>query len=152
MNRRVFLQGMLAGAEWAVLATAGLLRPRIVLAEWPATAFTARSVTDALRALTAGAPVTTSADILIRMADEAEDGRTVPLEVISKLTGTHTIALLSEKNPFPALALFTLTPAVTPHLHTRIKVGESGRVIALIEAEGRFYQTFHPIKVAPGAC
>lgn len=152
MKRRAFLNTLLAGAQCAALMAAGLLRPQTVLAEWPAAAFTAQSVETALRALTGGAPIAESDAVVLKMADAVEDGRTVPLEIISRLSGTQTIAVLSEPNPFPAMARFTLTPAVAPHLHTRIKVGGSGLVIALVEAEGRFYRTAHRITAPEGAC
>lgn len=152
MQRRVFLQAVLTAIGYAALVGAGLLKPRAVLARWPSTAFHAQTLDAAMRALTGGAAVTASDAVVIKMAEQAQDGRTVPLEVISELPDTRSIALFSEKNPFPALSRFELTAAVVPALSTRIKVGGSGRIIALVEAGGHYYSATHQIQVSAGGC
>lgn len=152
MVRRIFLQAVLTGAAYATLAGAGLLKPQTVLARWPSDVFHAQTLDAALYALTGGAVITASDGVVLKMAEQAQDGRTVPLEVISRLPDTRSIALLSEQNPFPALSRFELTAAVAPALSTRIKVGGSGRIIALVEAGGRYYSTTHRIEVSTGGC
>lgn len=152
MKRRTLLKAAVAGAQCALLIGAGLLRPQQVLAAWPVAAFNAESLDAALFALSGGLPITDSDAVILNVAAQADDGRTVPLEVISQVPGTRSIALLSEKNPFPALARFDLTPAVAPQLSTRIKMGGSGKVVVLVEADGRYYSTSRQVEVAAGGC
>lgn len=152
MKRRTLLRATIAGAECVLLISAGLLKPQQVLAAWPAWAFNAESLDAALAALTGGIPITDSHAVILNMPAQADDGRTVPLEVVSHVRGTRSIALLSEKNPFPALARFDLTPAVAAKLNTRIKMGGSGKVVVLVEADGRYYSTSRQVEVAAGGC
>lgn len=152
MQRRTFLGATLAAAECALLAGAGLLKPQRALAAWPAAAFNAETLDAALRALSGGAPISDSDAIVLQAPEQAADGRTVPVDVISNIPGTRSIALLSEKNPFPALSRFELTPAVSPSLSARIKMGGTGKVVALVEADGRYYSTSRRVEVAVGGC
>ncbi len=152
MHRRTLLRASLIAAEFALLAGAGLLKPRQVLAAWPAPAFNAENLDAALKALSGGAPITDSDALVLSAPEQAADGRTVPVEVISNIPGTRSIALLSEKNPFPALSRFDLTPAVTATLAVRIKMGGSGKVVALVEADGRYYSASRRVEVAVGGC
>ena len=67
INRRTFLKGTVAGSVLAVAASAGLLTPtRVLAAAWPAAAFEAKSVDDALKGLYGNSAATDSKDIAIK--------------------------------------------------------------------------------------
>lgn len=152
MNRRVFLKFSITGAQLPVLLGGGLLRPTRVLAHWPADAFSSGRLEEALDLLTAGARVEPSDAVTIEAKDIAEDGATVPVVVRSRLPGTRTVFLLAEKNPNPALGRFDLTPFVEPLVDTRIKLSESGRVIAIVQVHGGYFSASKQIEVRAGGC
>ena len=91
MKRRTFLKGSLAGSAVAVAVGAGLLTPTTVMAAWPAKAFDAKSVPDALTSLVGGSSMTDSGDISIKAPDIAENGAVVPVSVTTKLGSLESI-------------------------------------------------------------
>ena len=92
IRRRTLRAGGGAGLL-ALLAAAGIVSPGELLASnRNKTAFDVKTVQDGLKALGASAPAT-SADILIRAADIAENGAVVPVGVESKIPGTESIAM-----------------------------------------------------------
>jgi sulfur-oxidizing protein SoxY len=152
MQRRLFLKASLTAAEIAIVAALGLLTPRNVIGKWRADVFNASNPADALRRLTGGLPVKKTDAISLEVPAIVEDGRSVQIKVRSTLAGVDAITLLSEKNPNPVVGAFQLEPEVMPVIDTRIKMGGSGYVIALVRADGRFYSTQRRAKVTAGGC
>ena len=151
MRRRTLRAGGGAGLL-ALLAAAGIVSPGELLASnRNKTAFDVKSVQDALKALGVSAP-TTSADILIRAADIAENGAVVPVGVESKIPGTESIAILVDKNPSPLAASFDIPAGTEPSVTTRVKMGQTSDVYALVKANGKYYMTKKEIKVTIGGC
>ncbi|WP_338415458.1 thiosulfate oxidation carrier protein SoxY [uncultured Sphaerotilus sp.] len=132
-----------------VLAGIGLLSPTQVLASSDP-AFAAKSLEDALKLL--GATPTPSADILLTSPDIAENGAVVQVGVQSKLPATQEIHLLVEKNVNPLVASFTLNEGVAPFVQTRVRMGQSTLVWALVKADGRWYSASKESKVTLGGC
>jgi len=153
MNRRLFLaSGSCVAAQLSVALTTGLVMPNRVLAQWPADAFFTSNLDEAVATLTGNTPVEVSSDILIQARAIAEDGSTVPIAVRSHLPNTRTIAVLSEKNPNPAIARFQLGPGLEPYISTRIKMAGTGHVIALVETDQGFFSAKKRIQVTAGGC
>ena len=152
MNRRLFLKSATAATQLTVALALGLLRPVRVLAEWPADGFHATTLGDAITGMTGGAPTTPSAAVEIEANNIAENGASVPVGVRSRLAGTRSIVILSENNPNPAVARFTLNPRMEPSVNTRIKMGATGDVVALVQADGGFYTARKRIQVTAGGC
>jgi len=152
MQRRTFLQGSLAGGAVAVAVGAGLLSPRSVLAAWPEGAFTAKSVQDAMSGLFGSADNTASSDIKIKAPDIAENGAVVPVSVSTSIGGTSKIALIAEKNGAPLAASFNLGKGTKGFVSTRIKMGKTSDVIAIVEAGGKRYSARKNVKVTIGGC
>ncbi len=152
MKRRIFLQATLTTAQLALAIGSGLLVPRRVLAAWPSAAFHATSPDQAIHALLEGAPLEFSDAVHIEASNIAEDGRSVPVVVHSEIPDTVTISILSEKNPYPAVASFNLSPQVDPFVSTRIKMGGAGHVVAVVTAKGRHYYAKKRIQVTAGGC
>jgi sulfur-oxidizing protein SoxY len=151
MRRRTLKAGGSAGLL-ALLAAAGIVRPgEIFAADWNKAAFDVKNTQEALKALGASGPAN-SGDITIRAADIAENGAVVPVGVESKIPGTQSISILIDKNPFPLAATFDIPPGTDPLVTTRIKMGQTSEVFALVKADGKFYVTKKEIKVTLGGC
>ncbi len=140
------------GGVLALLFAAGVLKPGESLAQaWNESAFSMKTVPDAMRALGAQSPAVSDA-ILIKAPEIAENGAVVPVAVESRLPGTESITLLIEKNPQPLAASFGIPAGTDANVATRVKMGQSSDVYALVKADGRFYVTKKEIKITLGGC
>lgn len=140
----------LLGALAAVLA-AGLLKPIAALAAWNKAAFASKSSADALNSLgTQGAEA--SNVIVIDAPQIAENGAVVPVEVMSKIPGTTSIAVLVEKNPYPLVAKFDFMEGALPFVKINAKMGETSDVRVVATAGGKHYTATKEIKVTIGGC
>ena len=151
MQRRTFLKGTLAGSAVAVAVGAGLLSPSMVLA-YPKDAFAAKTVQDALSGLFGSADTTPSGDITIKAPDIAENGAVVPISVTSSIGGISDISIIAEKNGTPLAANFKLSSAAKGNVSTRIKMGKTSNVIAVVKAGGKAYSARKEVKVTIGGC
>lgn len=147
-SRRAFLRqtGLLG-----LVASALTLAPRLALAAWSKAAFDAKNLADALKALGVEAP-TESADVQVLASDIAENGAVVPVQAISKIPDTTQISFLVEKNPTTLAAQFDLGPDMLADVSTRLKMGQTSKVIALVKAGGKYYTGSKEIKVTLGGC
>ena len=152
MKRRTFLKGSLAAGTVGAAVGAGLLTPRMVLAAWPASAFQAKTVDDALDGLMGSHQLEGSDKISIRAPDIAENGAVVPVSVTSTLEGVESISIIAEKNSSPLTASFSLGKGTLPDVSTRIKMGKTSSVIAVVKAGGKLYSTGKEVKVTIGGC
>ncbi len=112
--------------------------------------FEATSMEDVLRAL-GSTPIDSDAIDLV-LPDLSENGAIVPVSVASSLEGTRRIALLVESNPFPLAARFDIAPSTEPFVSTRLKLAQSGTVVAIVEANGRLYSMSRDTRVVLGGC
>ena len=76
----------------------------------------------------------------------------MPIGVTSKLPKTESIAILVEKNPNMLAASFDIPHGTEPSLTTRVKMGQSSNVYALVKADGKYYVACKEIKVTLGGC
>ncbi len=152
VKRRSTLKAGGSAGLLALLAAAGIISPGEVLAaDWNKAAFEGKSMQDALKALGASSPATSS-DIVIRAADIAENGAVVPVGVESRIPGTQSISILVDKNPSALAASFDLPAGTEPSVTTRVKMGQTSDVYALVKADGKFYMAKKEIKVTLGGC
>jgi len=153
-GRRTLLKGAGSGALLALMAAAGLFRPGSAWADWNKQAFEVKnSLNDAVRALGGSGAPAQSAQIAIKGPDIAENGAVVPFEVTSKIPGTQNIALLVEKNPNILAANFAIPEGTDPWINTRIKMGQTSNVFAVVKAaDGKFYYASKEVKVTLGGC
>ena len=150
-QRREALKSGGALGLFGVLVAAGLITPEVAQAAWDKAAFDAKTMDDALKALGAGKPAD-SKDVQINAPDIAENGAVVPVAVKSTLPGTEFIAILIEKNPSMLAASFTLPAGTMADVSTRVKMGQTSNVFALVKAGGSFYMVSKEIKVTLGGC
>ena len=136
----------------AMLFAAGILKPDQALAQgWNESAFTMKTLPDAMRAVGAHSPAASDA-IVIKAPSIAENGAVVPISVESKLPGTESITLLVEKNPTPLVASFAIPAGTEGNVSTRVKMGQSSDVYALVKADGKFFMAKQEIKITLGGC
>lgn len=151
--RRTLLKG--AGATGAIAAavTAGVLKPSQVLAaEINRLAFDAKDVASALKAAGAG-NAAESKEIVIRAPDIAENGAVVPVEIVSNIPNTISLAVVVDKNPFPLTTAFDFANGAVPEMALRVKMGQTSLVEALAKtSDGKFYIAKKEVKVTVGGC
>jgi sulfur-oxidizing protein SoxY len=152
-NRREALKGTGGLAVLGLAAAAGLFRPGSAWAQqgWNKDAFATKSLNDTVKAM-GGATAVESKDIAIVSPDIAENGAVVPFTITSKLPKTEQLALLVEKNPNVLAASFNIPQGTEPSVNTRVKMGGTSNVIALVKADGKFYYTTKEVKVTIGGC
>jgi sulfur-oxidizing protein SoxY len=151
-NRRIFLKGSLAGSAVAVALGAGLLVPGQVLAAWPKGAFEAKSVNDAMNGLVGTDLSEASSSIEIKAPDIAENGAVVPVTVTADIPNVESISVIAEGNGTPLAASFILAAAAQPNVSTRIKMGKTSNVLAVVKADGKIYSARKEVKVTIGGC
>jgi sulfur-oxidizing protein SoxY len=152
IKRRVFLKGSLAAGTVGVAVGAGLLAPQAVVAAWNEKAFKAESVDDALAAAMGEASNTASDAIKIKAPDIAENGAVVPVSVSTDMADVESIALLAEGNNTPLVATFTLGEGAIADVSTRIKMGKTSDVIAIVKSGGKLHSARKSVKVTIGGC
>lgn len=152
MKRRVFLKGSLATGAVGMAVSAGLLTPRESLAAWAKEAFEAKDVNSALSGLFGTSDLTGSDKIKIKAPDIAENGAVVPISVTADIDGAESISILAEKNASPLSASFTLGKGTEAYVSTRIKMGKTSSVIAVVKANGKLMSAGKEVKVTIGGC
>lgn len=90
--------------------------------------------------------------IELSLPDFTENGALVPVSVTSKLPGTEEIAIVVESNPFPLVVRFAMSPDTEPSISTRVRLAQSGSVLAVVKAEGKLYSAVGQTKVTVGGC
>lgn len=149
--RRNVLKSAAGAGTVAVAVAAGLLKPTMAMASAPRSAYEAKNVGDVLKNLGATAPVD-SKDITIKAPDIAENGAVVPVEVTSGIAGTSSIAIIAEKNASPLAADFDLMGGAQGFISTRIKMGQTSLIRAVVKAGGKTYTAAKEVKVTIGGC
>jgi len=152
MERRTFLKGTLATSTLAIAASAGMLSPRSVLAAWPKSAFEAKSVEGALDSLLGSSATSASGDIKIKAPDIAENGAVVPITITTNISGVESISIVTKNNGTPLAASFNLSTNAKGFISTRIKMGKSSDVMAVVKAGGKSFTAQKNIKVTIGGC
>jgi sulfur-oxidizing protein SoxY len=149
-TRRQLLKGAASASVLATAVAAGLLRPGQVLAAWNEAAFSATKAADALAAIGA-TDAAESKNIVVKAPDIAENGAVVPVEVATTMANVESISILAEKNATPLVAQFDLAD-FDGMLSTRIKMGSTANVRAVVKAGGKLYTATKEVKVTVGGC
>lgn len=152
MKRRIFLKGSLATGAVGIAVSTGLLTPRVSLAAWSKTAFDATDVNAAVSALYGSSSMDNSDKIKIKAPDIAENGAVVPVTVTTTIDGVSSISLFADQNATPLTAEFLLGPTTEGFVSTRIKMGKTANVIAVVKAGDKLYSSSKEVKVTIGGC
>ena len=151
--RRKFLKAGSAATLLAPLIGTGLLKPTSVLAaEWNRSAFTARNISDAIKAY-GGTNATESRDIVINAPEIAENGAKVEIEINCALSNARTLAVFSDRNPMPLCGTLEFSGNAVPYARLQLKLAESTRIRAMVKtSDGKTYVAFRDVKVTLGGC
>jgi sulfur-oxidizing protein SoxY len=153
MQRREVLKQGGGVTLLALVTAAGWLAPREARAQsWNTAAFETKSMDDTMKAFGGGTPAPSKDIQFVSTPDIAENGAVVPIGVTSNVPKTESIAILVEKNPNMLAAVFDIPAGTDPSLSTRIKMGQSSNVYALVKADGKYYVASKEIKVTLGGC
>lgn len=140
------------GSALSMAFAAGILKVGDVFgAEWSPKVFDAKSLDAVLKEL-GGDKFAVSPDITITAPEIAENGAVVPVAISTTLPKTEYMAILVEKNPSAMSASFNIPPGTEPNISTRVKMGTTSNVIALIKADGKWLTASKEIKVTLGGC
>lgn len=150
-QRRNVLKTGSGAALLSALAAAGIIAPGMALADWNKAAFEAKSLADTLKAMGA-ASAPDSKDVQVTGPDIAENGAVVPVGVSTGLPNVTMVAILIEKNPNVLAASFTLPEGTEANVQTRVKMGQTSNVYALVKSDGKFFMATKEIKVTLGGC
>jgi sulfur-oxidizing protein SoxY len=150
MKRREALKSCGSVALVAAAISAGVL-PQNAFASWNKNAFDAKNLNDVVKAM-GGSSAEKSNDIMITAPDIAENGAVVPIAVASKLANVESIAILVEKNPNSLAAQFDIPAGTEANVGTRVKMGQSSNVHAVVKAGGKYFVATKEVKVTLGGC
>ncbi len=151
LNRRSFLKGTAASSMVGIAISAGLLKPSDVFAAWPQSGFEAKSVDGALSALYQSSTAAPSTDINIKAPDIAENGAVVPITVSTGMAAEN-ITVVVEKNPQPLAANFVMGAGTVGYISTRVKMGKTSKLIAVVKSGGKLHSAEKEVKVTIGGC
>jgi len=164
MQRRQFLSATLATGAVATAAGLGLLRPQLAFAGdvsgWPAKAFDAKVLNDAMMASVGKTDVAVSPKVKLTAPTIAENGGAVPvtIEVDSPMTADDYIAtvyLFVDHNPTPLASQFNFTPASgQAYIQERIKMAKTDNVRVIAKTNKGVLMASAPreVKVTIGGC
>jgi len=136
----------------ALLGAAGWLNPEAANADWNKAAFEAKTMDETMKAFGGSAPAQSKDIAFVSTPDIAENGAVVPIGVTSSVPKTEQIAILVEKNPNMLAATFDIPAGTEPTVTTRVKMGQSSNVYALVKADGKYYVAQKEVKVTLGGC
>lgn len=147
-----FRRNFLKLSAGACAAAAGLFQAGAAwAAPWNKAGFESKAAVDAQNSLGATSLID-SKDITITAPDIAENGAIVPVAITSKIPNTQSISIIAEKNPFPLAASFDISAGGEAYVSTRLKMGQTSNVRAIVKADGRFYTAIKEVKVTVGGC
>lgn len=144
MNRRFFLK---AAGLFAVCAAP--LASAFAAARG---AFSQKEIAAAMKTLLGSERYTADAAVKFKAPEIAENGAVVPLTASYNAAATD-IAFFVEQNPQPLAAHFVIGENGVPTVSTRIKMGESSLVHAVVKtADGALVGAVKEVKVTIGGC
>ena len=132
-----------------LMASTGLIS-QAQAAEWNKLAFEGKSLDEVLKAF-GGTAAEKSGEVSLNAPDIAENGAVVPVGVSTTLKATE-IAIVVEKNPNALAAHFALPAGTEPFVTTRVKMGQTSNVLALVKADGKWFVASKEVKVTLGGC
>lgn len=146
VRRRIFLRSVAALAALAAV-------PRALLAAaWPDKAFSSTAAGEAMIDLLGTDQTVVSDKIKLKVPEIAENGAVVPVTISTSLENVQSISIVVQKNPRPLAATFEIMPGTQPNISSRIKMGQTSDVMAVIKTEQGVFSTAKEVKVTIGGC
>ena len=146
LTRRIMIRGGLF-----LLALSSV--PRLLLAAaWPKSTFSSTAASEAMVALL-GTDVTTPSDrITLELPQIAENGAVVPIKINTTLDDVELIGIVVMNNPRPMAATFEIPAGTLPRIATRMKMGKTSEVMAVVKTASGIYSASEEVKVTIGGC
>ncbi len=140
-KRRLFLKYILVNSAIATTFCAGLLKPRLALANWPKSAFDATSIPDALTALyETNETINKRWLTKIQARPHMDDGGTqVTISITTRLADVESITILASTNKTPLAATFRFHNKDAASLKTRINMESKGEIITILKSGDRLF-------------
>jgi sulfur-oxidizing protein SoxY len=135
---------------FATLVSLGIVTQSQALAAVERASFQVKTLEDALKAI--GGTPAASDQVTVVSPDIAENGAVVPVGATSNLPNTTDIYLIVEKNPTPLSCAFMIPAGTAADVQTRLKMGQSTNVIAVVKADGKLFSATKETKVTLGGC
>lgn len=151
-QRRSFLRNSMAGSLVAVSVASGLLTPSRVLAAWPKAAFDSSDTQQAMQGLWGSDVFEETNKVRLRSPDIAENGSVVPVTIKTTITGVESISIFAMANARPLAMSADLSAKARPVLSTRVKLGKTTKLVAVVRANGKLYGASKIVKVTLGGC
>ena len=146
VGKRLLLKGGVALAALAAL-------PRTLLAAmWPEEAFAATEADAAMSTLFGTNQATASDQITLKVPEIAENGAVVPVTISTTLADVESISIVVKNNPRPLVASFEIPAGTLPNVSSRIKMGETSDVTAVVKTADGLYSISRQVKVTIGGC
>jgi sulfur-oxidizing protein SoxY len=139
-----------ATGAFAALVSLGLVTQSQAQAAVDRASFSVKTLDDALKAI--GGTPANSDQVTVVSPDIAENGAVVPVGVSSKLPNTTDLYIIIEKNPTPFAAAFMIPAGTMADVQTRVKMGQSTNVVAVVKADGKLFSATKETKVTLGGC
>jgi sulfur-oxidizing protein SoxY len=146
-SRRVALK---TTGAFATLVSLGLITQSQAQAAVDRAGFEVKTLAEALKAV--GGTPANSDQVVVVAPDIAENGAVVPVGATSKLPNTTEIYLIVEKNPMPLSCGFMIPAGTAADVQTRLKMGQSSNVVAVVKADGKLFSATKETKVTLGGC
>ena len=124
----------------------------VVRAARPARAFAAEDLATVLRELYGRDSIPESGQIRIGVAKLAENGAVVPVKIDVDLPHVDEITLIAVRNPVPLVGRFAFGPRTRPFVATRIKLAETGEVLAIARRGDELLLARASVEVTVGGC
>ena len=148
LNRRTVVKAIATGGA---LIGASVLMPRLAMAAWNNAAFGSDNQADAIQALLGDKP-TASGEVNLKAPRIVENGAIVPVTVRTDLENVETISLFVEGNLTPLVANFLIPEGTNAEVKTRIRMGKTSSITAVVRADGKLYSASQETRVIIGGC
>ena len=135
---------------FATLVSLGLVTQSQAQAAVDRASFQVKTLEEALKAI--GGTPATSDQVTVVSPDIAENGAVVPVGCVSKLPNTTDIYLIVETKPTPMSCVFMIPAGTAADVQTRLKMGQSTNVVAVVKADGKLFSAVKETKVTLGGC
>lgn len=148
MHRRTVVKAMLA---CGALVGLGAVIPGVAFAARNKDAFGSDDQVKAMQALFDAEPAD-SPDIVLKAPSIAENGAVVPVTVSTEMTNVESISIFVADNPTPLVAEFMIPAGTEAKVATRIRMGKTSTITAVVKADGKLFSTARETKVTIGGC
>ncbi|WP_136681029.1 thiosulfate oxidation carrier protein SoxY [Neptunomonas sp. XY-337] len=149
LHRRTVIKAIATGGA---LVGASVLMPKLAFAAWNKSAFEAKDQTAAMKALLGAENAENSSEVTLKAPDIAENGAVVPVTVSSTLADVESMSVFIQDNPSPLAAEFMVPAGTAANVATRVRMGKTSKVTAVVKAGGKLYSASKEVKVTIGGC